>query len=262
MSTNPTSEDVTPNQLIESPNMVLAFTLFPNLPVELRLKIWKEAAHITRNVDIWIRRAKLISDDWLVPNLDHLGYPRSYFYFISASPIPSILHVSHESRSEALIHYQLDFATSREIHRSITSINDKRRDQSFEAHTYINWKVDRVCFMNISRGNRAAMDTFMAKCLDNKVRTTALGVQMAVTSQPNGDIAFLNWMYNLRANWPLKHMMRLRNLLHGSLEELILFHSFEQGAVSLPWKVPAEQDQRFLRDGASTIDLKDTFAGI
>jgi hypothetical protein len=79
------------------------FTLFPKLPTELRLKIWKLSAQQVRVVK-WVygisRRTTFINK---------AGVPQDKYYFknLSTDALPSILHATRESRGEALRTYTL-----------------------------------------------------------------------------------------------------------------------------------------------------------
>lgn len=74
-----------------------SFSLFPMLPVELRLKIWKLALPGPRIVEVYLDR--------VVPDLD-----RSYYHediLRVNTPPPALMHVNWESRSIALEKYWL-----------------------------------------------------------------------------------------------------------------------------------------------------------
>jgi len=82
-------------------SFVNAFYGFSALPVELRLKVWSIALSVPRNVDI-------------ICDTDIWPIPRSATSFWPGNGPPVLLHVCHESRSEALKIYkpllQLDSA--------------------------------------------------------------------------------------------------------------------------------------------------------
>lgn len=71
-------------------NNTKMFTVFPNLPSELRIKIWQQACY---------------------PRTVTLTYTSSTSSFTSSTPAPTLLSVSHESRHEALRIYTLSFGT-------------------------------------------------------------------------------------------------------------------------------------------------------
>jgi 2EXR family len=84
------------------------FTLFPKLPIDLRIKIWRNASSVTRNVDLWIETYSL--DDFN-DSLDDI------YYWCSSCAVPAVLHANQESRTEGLKHYTLDFGTKQIVRR-------------------------------------------------------------------------------------------------------------------------------------------------
>jgi hypothetical protein len=67
------------------------FTLFPKLPIELRLKIWKES-HEPRIIELrFTRNWKMCRYDFIIPKF------------------PAVLHVNKEARLESLKYYKLSF---------------------------------------------------------------------------------------------------------------------------------------------------------
>lgn len=66
------------------------FTRFPELPPEIRIKIWKWAAHIERIVDVQPISVTLQVNKFLSPQ----GLDENVF--VSACSVPTMLHVSHE----------------------------------------------------------------------------------------------------------------------------------------------------------------------
>jgi hypothetical protein len=74
--------------IIDNPQKI--FTCFPDLPIEIRLKIWKHASEIPRTIELCITRE---SESDLAINGNHKS--------------PVVLHVSTESREEAMKHYTL-----------------------------------------------------------------------------------------------------------------------------------------------------------
>jgi len=109
-----------------------SFTLFPDLPSELRLKIWGYIAPGPRNVSIRYKteyntiggRARAVWTGWKSPD-----------------PVPIVLQISHESREEALKTYQRAFGTV---------FNEPR--------IYFNYAIDTLCFGAIP-GTHSATDT-------------------------------------------------------------------------------------------------------
>ncbi|CZR55835.1 uncharacterized protein PAC_05723 [Phialocephala subalpina] len=97
------------------------FQLFPRLPIELRLSIWRlsfpEARHVSLDTgfggdsSIWVHSFR--------ENVEH--------------PLPITLHINHESRAETLRHYTILF------------IGDLPRFQNTEK------RFDRPCWFDLSR---------------------------------------------------------------------------------------------------------------
>ncbi|CZR60728.1 uncharacterized protein PAC_10624 [Phialocephala subalpina] len=102
---------------------------FNNLPTELRLRIWKKAAFIPRNVDVWNREI------FIGKNNQGTAYAVSY-RMISRTPPPAILHVCRESRAEGLKYYMLEFGTTKDFRDFVITSKPK---------IYINPAVDTVC---------------------------------------------------------------------------------------------------------------------
>jgi hypothetical protein len=93
----------------------IKFWKFRELPVEVRLMIWKEVCFKPRIIDIWGKSIRSLwpfgDDTWF--EADIFPYPPVRpFVHRSYSRIPSILHVSREARSAGLKHYSLEFGTS------------------------------------------------------------------------------------------------------------------------------------------------------
>ncbi|KAH9220413.1 hypothetical protein DL95DRAFT_357593 [Leptodontidium sp. 2 PMI_412] len=80
------------------PKPLTAFTLFPKLPIELRIKIF---------ADYLSTASRLV----------HIYWNARQRVFKSSQAIPPLLHVCQESRYEALKTYELAFAPSREFAR-------------------------------------------------------------------------------------------------------------------------------------------------
>ena len=74
------------------------FQLFPSLPIELRLKIWKLASQVPRLVEVRFPKNSL-----------------SHKHDFVSDP-PAVLHTSHEAREEALKSYTLDLATKHTLY--------------------------------------------------------------------------------------------------------------------------------------------------
>jgi hypothetical protein len=99
------------------------FTRFPELPTELRLKIWDLAASERRLVHINYQKESLA-----------FGTGKKFYAkaFISSNPPPALLHTCRESRYETLPSYTLCFSTPHSPKR-----------------TYIAFSTDTVRFASI-----------------------------------------------------------------------------------------------------------------
>ena len=91
------------------------FKLFPNLPVELRLKIWRSTLPMPRNVGIKLRIKDAGFGGWITRK--------------NTPPPPVALQVCHESREEALKYYILSFGTT-----------------VYPPTVYFNNQIDTLCF--------------------------------------------------------------------------------------------------------------------
>ncbi|KAH7416951.1 hypothetical protein BKA64DRAFT_283635 [Cadophora sp. MPI-SDFR-AT-0126] len=80
------------------PKTLRAFSLFPKLPIELRVKIFRD--HLST-----------------ATRLVHIYWHARQRVFKSSQAVPPLLHVCQESRYEALKKYQLSFAPSPEFAR-------------------------------------------------------------------------------------------------------------------------------------------------
>ncbi len=78
------------------------FTVFPELPFELRLKVWKYVAPGPRTVTISYESHATRYKGKNISRFDGWGTP---------DPPPVILHICHESREEALKSYKLAFGS-------------------------------------------------------------------------------------------------------------------------------------------------------
>jgi len=89
-----------------------SFTVFPLLPKELRLKIWKHSLKLRRIIRLRLQpwsdyppaeaRQGAVSREFAIPN------PKSYHIFVHGHQVLSrLFHVSAESRSAALLFYRV-----------------------------------------------------------------------------------------------------------------------------------------------------------
>jgi hypothetical protein len=121
---------------------IQSFTLFPRFPVELRNMVWDLAACDPRIVEIGGYQTT------------NKRMRKKEFRFTSKTLVPSILHVSSESRSCGMKHYEtLSFG------------------ERFTG-TFINWAVDFVIFSNGPRRNTwnlVLSSVFISKDVKKKI---------------------------------------------------------------------------------------------
>jgi hypothetical protein len=109
----------------------IKFWKFKELPVEIRLMIWKDVCFEPRIVDVW---GKPLSH--LCHSNHSLFFRQCPFVYRSHSTIPSILHVSTEARTAGLKHYSLGFGISWYFNYPVL---DTRPGQ-----IYVNWSCDII----------------------------------------------------------------------------------------------------------------------
>ncbi|KUJ09562.1 uncharacterized protein LY89DRAFT_761138 [Mollisia scopiformis] len=103
----------------------MSFTIFGELPVELRCQIWKQVCHITRVLDLW-------------PQYDDKTH-KITFRTSNRNP-PAILYVSHEARMVGLENYKPFFGT----HFKRT-LGGGPLYLSENPNIYVNWASDIMC---------------------------------------------------------------------------------------------------------------------
>jgi hypothetical protein len=171
----------------DTTNILSTFTPFSKLSIELRLKIWKYACFFTRNVDIWVK------DFWISTTVEYGrdGYDTHHtapFYFHSFTPPPPLLHVSNESRLEAIKYYQLDFATSFKV--KVLDIAPEI-SVAMPPRIYINWDADRICVL-FTRGFQDhweeayltdRIELFLNRCSEMNLRCCAWNFDREVQSE-------------------------------------------------------------------------------
>lgn len=144
---------------------------FDKLPVELRLKIWKEVCFIPRNIDV----RELYARRWPGDRV----YPDIFSKYRSYNPIPPILHTSHEARMVGLQHYSRSFATQMNLD------GPPRLDVYFPPRIYANFDVDFVVPMGSSRETDNALGSLMAKHITFNVPLRRLAVLCEKTFKRN-----------------------------------------------------------------------------
>jgi hypothetical protein len=179
------------------------FSLFPKLPIEVRLKIWGHASSVTRNVDVWAASLGIE----LKRSLKH----KQPIYFYSSLPPPAVLHVNSESRSEGLKHYALDFDTA-----LMTTAYAADFTISIPGMIYFNWNHDRLCLLHPFgvEGKPWPLPRQWAdlhtKCLEKGLRYLAINIAHDCRSHSAASCTNRNRF--------LKHFPRKSNL-----EEVVLF---------------------------------------
>lgn len=103
-SSNPINEHPTPEQQVDPPlgdtyKAYDNFQLFSELPIELRLKIWRFSFLEARHVSLDTAYGYPLDADELHPE----------FQKFLEHPLPISLYVNHESRTETLRHYTVPF---------------------------------------------------------------------------------------------------------------------------------------------------------
>jgi hypothetical protein len=198
------------------------FTLFPTLPVELRLKIWTIASFHSRNVDIWAR---------CLGKIGSRLHPYTPFKYTSHCSVPAILHACRESREVGLQYYHLDFGTFYE--------NGTFRFETLPK-IYINFAVDRVCELSGSDNNSPVIcEYFISKCSNNGAQSVAL----RLSSMLDGDSEPLLG-YQDRPLWG-----------SSTLEEVVLFVSRED--LDMDGQIEFDEIKNFSKTDNETFILLD-----
>jgi hypothetical protein len=117
---------------------MFTFHLFPRLPAELRIQIWKATVE-PRAVNVHVKHRQNVADDraWIAADTqqrtqDHtINGPPSITYLVSSTPVPPLLHTCREARNEGL--YQQAFS---ELAAS---------DGSGQRYVWVNMDIDIIC---------------------------------------------------------------------------------------------------------------------
>jgi hypothetical protein len=172
-------------QTINPPPPLTTFSLFSQLPTEIRLKIWDFACHQPRNI-------ALNNEFCRHKGADSIFYTERYFSILTSLRAPAILFVSKESRAEALHYYQLDFKTRTPFpyYEGMTS------------GLWINYRCDRL----VPRGfyNIIGMESFLGHARRN-LRSMAIDIMGQFYSD------MFNYLF-MKTLWPFEVM-----------EEIILY---------------------------------------
>jgi hypothetical protein len=123
--------------LSSSAKILDQFTLFPKLPIELRIKIWKMACLVPRVIDLrWCDVDEYSGRIFSSSETHYPGEIRSH-----CSP-PSLLYVSSEARCSALQHYTIGFGTSNKCKFGTSTIED-----AIPTHVWVNRGCDDICVL-------------------------------------------------------------------------------------------------------------------
>ncbi|KAH8586284.1 hypothetical protein B0O99DRAFT_678881 [Bisporella sp. PMI_857] len=164
-SMKPTVEEI---PLIAEEPQLSQFTCFPELPTELRLKIWGFAACHPRSINIWSSDfGKKIGIPLRANEDDETDFV--IWKLCSKTAPPTILSVCSESRTEALKYYRLEFGTE-----------FKFADFTFTTHPriYVNFEVDRICFLeSFDNETSRSSKNFFNRCLTNGTKYLALNIK-------------------------------------------------------------------------------------
>jgi hypothetical protein len=211
------NEDEITNEVDQKPSP--EFTLFPNLPIELRNKIWEHACFLPRNLEVksW-NYGKRIA----IPTLDtNEENPWQVWIYRSNTVPPAVLSVCLESRTIGLKYYKLDWGTHYAF-RGFTF--------STPATIYVNYDSDRIVMTQRfhSRDIEDCVD-FLDRCF-HKARYIALNVKDKGQRQECDYIRpFLNRV--------------MENHKDTTLEDIILFskkHSTNWPGKHIDFKMPAK----------------------
>lgn len=135
------------------------FSLFPRLPVEVRLLIWEETCRQGRLITVFTCQDPLEDEQ----SLGHGNIP--FYTFKSRDPIPSILHATREARAVARKFYTLAFDTRKEF-PSVTALDRTA------GSIWVNPLYDIICPMSSITDSQC--DALRAKIYDLKVQRIAL----------------------------------------------------------------------------------------
>ncbi|ORY64421.1 uncharacterized protein BCR38DRAFT_458106 [Pseudomassariella vexata] len=149
------------------------FSQFPNLPPELRLKVWE-----------YLLRPRIILASCLEGEVDSEQLSE-----LAARPsrpfVPVLLHISHETRALALAHYELAFSWKVPHVLSSLDLGPGIGQQQYqpptwsEPHVYFNFKQDAIFLMGElepydSYGFNSPMSYFLRKEDTQRVRHVAV----------------------------------------------------------------------------------------
>jgi hypothetical protein len=115
------------------------FTLFPNLPIELRLKIWNYSSRQSRTL--------LLSETWYLDQKDFKGLEIGSIE--NNNKVPAVLHTCSEARQEGLKNYT---ACAKRCSHNIYNIQIPdytcEKQGCVGKHVYVNFDADRFLCRN------------------------------------------------------------------------------------------------------------------
>lgn len=139
------------------------FTCLPKLPAEIRRRIWKHAAFISRNIDIWSPYRGDMKLEGMTFQCNH---------FLTFIAPPPLLHISSEARAVGLKYYSLAFGTSHLMRFGFQI--------TAPPHIYVNWDVDVICPMDLKS---YSVQTLKDLCNHAEIQHLALNVHDDTFSQ-------------------------------------------------------------------------------
>ncbi|TGO20175.1 hypothetical protein BTUL_0001g01870 [Botrytis tulipae] len=124
----------------------LSFIGFLKLPIEIRNQIWELVANQPRNLDIWYRRLGYFEEE-------RGQFACQVTRWVTLSAIPSILHVSRESRTIGLKFYRLDFGVKIPTYYGMNITSEPR--------IYVNWDRDRIVALQTNQHGYGAFSNMI-----------------------------------------------------------------------------------------------------
>jgi hypothetical protein len=228
----------------QTPDYTREFKYFPQLPAELRLKVWEIVLAEPYRTSMRVRT---------VVNWKKSEYPlaRVYDGFVNRVPVPALLHVNVESRIEALKQYQLAFS-SRELHEKRTYVNPKTTEIYFNCA--LTYHIHHMLQM-LSPDDRAMIQHFSMKAREyDAIRQYGEHEPRRHLNQfPNLKVLtiYLTDKEKHDAHWRKRGIDKVRedvtkDLTYGLTEEQVQDPHFSNRFWENPkWKVP---ELRFFKD--------------
>jgi len=116
------------------------FTCFPELPLEIRNMVWKEAANLPRNLDIWARPTGVTcyrDMEYWDERLEWKEYRT--FRFTTRQPVPGVLVATKESRAATRQFFDMCFGSCIDWGGGVKITTNPEILRNFQA--------DRICPM-------------------------------------------------------------------------------------------------------------------